>query len=252
MKTYLFLISLCITLSAAAQDGPKLLHYNGDWKPAKPKKAAFLVEQIQQNDTCYEWNYYVAGGPRFLSAGFKDPGGKVLHGDYTTYTDNGYMDTTGQYANGKKHGEWIVHASNHRTLYELVYRDDVLISTKDSMQLNKERTLRIDSIKAGRTIVEIESEFRGGARSWQQYLMKNLNYPQQAIDNNVSGEVIVQFIVNKDGNVEDVDLYKSAEYYIDKEAMRLIKDSPTWTPAMQDGKKVKSYKRQPIRFGLRR
>src|SRR4051812_6127762 len=55
------------------------------------------------------------------------------------------------------------------------------------------------------TKVEIESEYPGGAAAWQRYLNRNLRYPQEAIDNEVQGPVVVQFIVDKEGNVSDVE-----------------------------------------------
>lgn len=243
-----FMLLLCSY--AAAQD-PKVTLYDSDWKSAKPKKASFLVEQQQRNDTCWEWNYYVWKGPRFLSAQFKDAKGKIMHGDYVTYTDDGYIDTSGTYHNGRKDGEWYVNASNHRTLYRLTYKDGALLSRIDSIQLNQEHKRKADSLYTEeKVIIEIESEFVGGFKAWQQYINKNLQYPRQSMDNNVQGAVHVRFIVNQEGKVEIAELYKSAEYYLDKEALRLIAASPTWTPASRDGQPVKSYKRQPIHFAL--
>jgi len=54
------------------------------------------------------------------------------------------------------------------------------------------------------TKVEIESEYPGGASAWTRYLGKNLSYPQEAIDNEIQGQVVVQFIVDKEGNISDV------------------------------------------------
>ena len=137
------------------------------------------------------------------------------------YTAEGYVDTSGHYLNGKKHGEWNVMASNHRLLYKLEYNNGELLSTKDSTQVNEERSRRIDSIKSLATKrSEIESEFPGGARGWQRYIANNVEYPAEAFKAEVQGIVHVQFIVEKDGRVSNVDLYKSAEYYLDEEALR--------------------------------
>jgi TonB family protein len=100
------------------------------------------------------------------------------------------------------------------------------------------------------TKVELESEFRGGAKAWQNYLSANIQYPKAAIKKNIQGTVIVQFIVTKEGKVQDVIIDKSVHPSLDKEAIRLIKNSPNWIPAQQDGKKVNSYKKQPIVFML--
>ena len=99
------------------------------------------------------------------------------------------------------------------------------------------------------TKVEIESEYPGGASAWQRYLNKNLRYPQEAIDAEVQGTVVVQFIVDKGGNVSDVEAISGPKELRD-EAVRVIKKSGSWTPAVQNGRQVKSYKKQPIVFRL--
>ncbi len=53
--------------------------------------------------------------------------------------------------------------------------------------------------------VEIESEYPGGMTAWQRFLNRNLRYPQEAVDQNVEGFVTVQFIVDKEGNVSEVE-----------------------------------------------
>jgi protein TonB len=99
------------------------------------------------------------------------------------------------------------------------------------------------------TKVEIESEYPGGAAAWQRYLNRNLRYPQEAIDNEVQGAVVVQFIVDKEGTVSDVEAI-SGPQELRAEAVRVIKKSGKWTPAVQNGRQVKSYKKQPIVFRL--
>ncbi|MFT4023485.1 MAG: TonB family protein [Flavihumibacter sp.] len=99
------------------------------------------------------------------------------------------------------------------------------------------------------TKVEIESEYPGGMSAWQRYLNKNLRYPQEAQDNEIQGSVVVQFIVDKEGNVSDVEAV-SGPNELREEAIRVIKKSGKWTPAVQNGRQVKSYKKQPILFRL--
>ena len=97
--------------------------------------------------------------------------------------------------------------------------------------------------------VEIESEYPGGASAWQRFLNRSFRYPQEAADNGVQGIVTVQFIVDKDGSVSNVEAI-SGPMELRAEAVRVIKKSGTWTPAIQNGRQVKSYKKQPIVFRL--
>jgi len=99
------------------------------------------------------------------------------------------------------------------------------------------------------TKVEIESDYPGGQAAWQRYLLKTLRYPQEAQDNEVQGTVVVQFIVDKAGVVSNVEAISGPSELRD-EAVRVIKKSGQWTPAVQNGRQVKSYKKQPIVFRL--
>ncbi|HSB92065.1 MAG TPA: TonB family protein [Flavitalea sp.] len=99
------------------------------------------------------------------------------------------------------------------------------------------------------TKVEIESDYPGGQAAWQRYLLKTLRYPQEAQDNEIQGTVVVQFIVDKAGTVSNVEAIAGPSELRD-EAVRVIKKSGTWTPAVQNGRQVKSYKKQPIVFRL--
>jgi len=76
-----------------------------------------------------------------------------------------------------------------------------------------------------------------------------LKYPQEAQDNEIQGAVVVQFIVDKGGMVSDVEAISGPQELRD-EAVRVIKKSGKWTPAVQNGRQVKSYKKQPIVFRL--
>jgi protein TonB len=99
------------------------------------------------------------------------------------------------------------------------------------------------------TKVEIESEYPGGIAAWYRYLSKNLVYPDEAVSAEVQGQVVVRFIVDKEGNVSDVEAVSGPNELRDA-AVRVIKKSGSWNPAIQNGRKVKSYKSQPINFKL--
>ena len=101
------------------------------------------------------------------------------------------------------------------------------------------------------TKVEIESQYPGGSPAWLRFLNKNLRFPDDALNNNIQGTVIVQFIVDKEGNVSDVQAISGPDQGgLRDEAIRVIRKSGQWLPAIQNGVKVKSYKRQPVIFVL--
>ena len=99
--------------------------------------------------------------------------------------------------------------------------------------------------------VEIEASFPGGSSAWLRFLNKNLRYSSDAQDRGIQGTVLVQFVVDKDGNVSDVQAISGPEEGgLKEEAVRVIRKSGKWTPGVQNGRYVKSYKRQPIIFQI--
>ncbi|HVW61407.1 MAG TPA: energy transducer TonB [Puia sp.] len=97
--------------------------------------------------------------------------------------------------------------------------------------------------------VEIESTYPAGMEAWRRFLSKTYRIPEEAISTETSGTVIVQFVVDKEGNVSDVQAVDGPEI-LRAEAVRVIKKSGKWTPAIQNGRQVNSYKRQPITIRL--
>ena len=101
-------------------------------------------------------------------------------------------------------------------------------------------------------IVEDMPTFNGGepATEFRKYIAQNLQYPEIAAENGVSGRVIVQFAVDKTGKVVDAVVVRSVDSALDKEAVRVVMSSPKWTPGKQRGKSVKVLFTFPINFVL--
>jgi len=97
---------------------------------------------------------------------------------------------------------------------------------------------------------DIMAEFPGGARAFGAFLQKNMVYPSAANQANVGGKVYVQFVVNTDGSIQDVQILKSVGFGCDEEAIRVIKLAPKWIPAKQLGRSVRSRFTLPITFIL--
>ena len=93
--------------------------------------------------------------------------------------------------------------------------------------------------------VEIEAEYPGGAAAWQRFLNRNLRYPIEEIENETQGSALVQFVVDEEGNVSNVEAIKGSKA-LGEEMVRVIKKSGRWVPAVQGGRYVRSLKLQPI------
>jgi periplasmic protein TonB len=97
--------------------------------------------------------------------------------------------------------------------------------------------------------IENEAYYKGGPKAWIRFLMKNCNTPQEALEKGIQGKVIVQFMVDELGNISEVQAISGPEE-LKGEAVRVIKKSDQWVPALQNGRHVRSYKKQPLVFTL--
>ena len=110
-----------------------------------------------------------------------------------------------------------------------------------------------DSLDMGTAIfekVDVEATFSGGERAWRKYLEQNLN-PNVPVENGAPigiYMVVVQFIVDKSGAVSDIKALTNFGYGMEQEVIRIMKQSPVWTPANQNHRTVKAYRKQPITF----
>lgn len=97
---------------------------------------------------------------------------------------------------------------------------------------------------------EVEPSFPGGTEAMIKWIQANVVYPQSAMDKNEEGMVFVKFVVNRDGSIEQVSIRKGVSEALDKEAMRVVKSMPNWTPGVEDGKPVRVNFTIPISFRL--
>jgi protein TonB len=98
--------------------------------------------------------------------------------------------------------------------------------------------------------VEKMPEFPGGQDALNRFLVRNIKYPLLAQENGIQGRVVCQFVVNSDGSIVDISVVRGVEESLDKEAIRVIKSMPKWTPGRQGGKSVRVKYTLPIRFKL--
>jgi len=100
-------------------------------------------------------------------------------------------------------------------------------------------------------IVEDMPSFKGkGLNGFRNWVMKNLQYPEIAAENGISGTVYVQFVVEPSGLVNKVTIMRGVDPALDKEAIRVVKTSPKWTAGKQRGKPVRVAFTFPIKFVL--
>ena len=99
-------------------------------------------------------------------------------------------------------------------------------------------------------VVEVMPSFPGGQAALFEWLSKNIKYPVVAEENGVQGRVIVTFVVERNGSITDVQVVKSVDPSLDKEAVRVVKAMPHWIPGKQNGSAVRVKFTVPVTFRL--
>ncbi|MFN3759087.1 MAG: energy transducer TonB [Algoriphagus aquaeductus] len=97
---------------------------------------------------------------------------------------------------------------------------------------------------------EVMASFVGGMEAWYTYLKTHLKYPKQEQRMGIEGTVILRFVINIDGSIQDIEVIRSASPGLDQAAVTVIENSPKWNPGKNGGRPVRSRMTMPIRFKL--
>jgi len=95
---------------------------------------------------------------------------------------------------------------------------------------------------------DIKAEYPGGMAALMKFLNEKIQYPQDALDDNASGMVMVEFVVKTNGSIDNVTVIKKVHPSLDKEAIRVVKLMDKWKPGSSNGVAVSSYFQLPIQF----
>ena len=99
-------------------------------------------------------------------------------------------------------------------------------------------------------VVEQMPSFPGGPSALMQYLSSNIKYPVVAQENGVQGRVVVSFVVERDGSITDVQVARSVDPSLDREAQHVVRNMPRWIPGKQNGQAVRVKYNVPVAFRL--
>ena len=99
-------------------------------------------------------------------------------------------------------------------------------------------------------IAEQMPSFPGGMGECMKWLAENVHYPPIAAETGQEGKVILQFTVNTDGSIVDIQVVRSVSPALDQEAIRAVKAMPKWIPGRQNGKEVRVKFTLPVNFKL--
>ena len=143
---------------------------------------------------------------------------------------------------------------------ETLQKSDVQISIADIVGEDVEDAIDIADLERDRLLaeeenkiyvgVEVQPQFPGGETELMKYIRDNLKYPTIAQENNEQGRVVIQFVVNKKGEVSNVIVLRGLSAACDKEAIRVVQSMPKWIAGKQNGVPVNVYYTLPIVYKL--
>ena len=121
---------------------------------------------------------------------------------------------------------------------------DFAFSQKEKSKPNKEKYVVNPFL-----IVEEMPDYPGGPKALKQFLIDNTQYPEEAKKNNIKGTIPIQFVVEADGSITHIKVFRGLGYGCDEEVLRVIKLMPTWEPGYQNGVAVPVYFYLAVKFG---
>lgn len=239
MKIIILLFGLLIVLNTSAQKITNIVLFGPDGITEDIKKAESFVV-VKQFPEYFERLDYKMGGPVAKIRCYKDTSLTVLHGNYYEYRPDGTLIYSGKYKDNKKTDNWWTFDDTGKVIHSVKYEDDVLIETID---LNKKDT----SKEFGD---EREANFPGGNKAWIKYLVQSLEKSETANHTLKGGKVMVNFKIGMDGLVQEAFISKSVEFALDEDSLEIIRKSPKWNTAWQNGRAINAYRRQPITYAV--
>jgi len=258
----ILLLTLIGGLAATAQDS---IFLNRNFRDTTAQNASYYRIRIRKDAGWQVADHYLNGKIQ-MTGTYSDDSCHVQEGDFTWFDStglvihrcaysggkengvetylytNGQVNTTGTNKGGKKEGEWTGYYLNGKISGKAVYSNGKEVSGTFYNEDGVPNTKVTEFVR--------ESAYPGGIQAWARFLSQNLQYPDRAVRKKIQGIVIVQFVVSKEGKQEDIQVIQSVNKDLDAEALRVIRLADTWIPAIQGGRLVKSYKRQPVVFKL--
>ncbi len=154
-----------------------------------------------------------------------------------------------------------------RTQEELNQNNRLEISIADNLSGSTDaNAVSLEELASNRKIIQVDDDeshkrfehveqmpqFPGGESELMKFIGNSIKYPPIAAENGIEGRVVVRFVVEKNGKVSDINVLRSVDPSLDKEAVRVIKSMPTWIPGMQNGRNVAVYYTLPVLFKLQK
>ncbi len=227
------------------------LQMKGDYKSIEPDRKTgnftyyhengeIQIECIY-NDNQYDGEYkeWYENGQLKTQTFYKNG---YIDGKLEQWSVKGLINKIAQYKNGLKEGKFMSFYDNGQMLRKEFYKQDKFIKGKCFTREGRDTTF---------FNYFVMPKFKeAGMNKFSEFIKSELHYPDEAKEEMIEGRVLAQITISSDGQISDVKLLRKDKEYFNKEAIRVLKSSPKWTPGKKDGKNVKVKLIIPIIFSL--
>lgn len=201
------------------------------YQQVKDSTVAKFIRTIElQADSLYHVRDIYRKGQLAMEGTFVDKDCAIQQGYFTYYFENGIKESEGNYKRGSKVGYWKRWDFKGNPKPDRFYPDEY-----------KQRQNRTTK----------GASFPGGTAALQRFLTDSLAYPDEAFDRQIEGIVYVTFIIDQEGDVRNAEISHGVHYLLDDEALRIVGNMPTWSPASRNGMPVESSFIMPVTFDLK-
>lgn len=239
---YLFTLLLLVSgFYSPAQTITK--YYDADWFESQPDKAVYYSVFLKENNTYTTSTYWKANKKLYIQSTYPDTSLLNPIGLQTTYYKNGDIEDSVFFNDGKYF--FVYHFEpTHKLTVKYLMPPGATEPIIEGLDEDGKRIKRFTVFK--------EAEFKGGQDAWEKYLSR-----KGSKDLDVKGKVpesataLVRFVIDEDGGVVNVKLFKtSGVKEVDRDAVRLISESPPWKPAIKFNLPVRAYRIQPVTYNM--
>lgn len=185
---------------------------------------------------------YYASGQKREEIPYQQLRKNELHSTQTRWFENGRVQATEEYADNKRHGQLLTYYPNGTVRRREEYQNGKQVKA-ECFTANGKPIPYFDYLQF--------PEYRGGLANLLAIIKTSTRYPKDAVRAQQEGKVLVDFVVNSKGVVQDTHIRKSVSPLLDQEALRVVNSLKGWTPARLDGELTDVVFTLPVTFSMR-
>lgn len=255
MKTIFLLTLLCIMFSIKtnAQNDTVYAYRTKGWRQAEKDDAFYFEKTIKEGKLWHGWVYYTKNNQLYLEGYYAKPHLQMLQDTFRYYYENGKPMSIAYFEAGRVRFRHVFYESGKE---KGSAKYDNNGKSYDSQWWYEDGRPMPDSIAFPTVIappgagpisfVHIQATFPGGIEKWKEFLQDKISKNLYKVKGN-TGTVLIDFLIDTEGNVSEVEVTKSSENPdLDKFAIEIIKSSPKWIPATLNGRNVNYRMKQQI------